>query len=366
MKINKKIALLAVTTNFIISSFLVVPVLAGNNLTTTEISTLEKNDIKNDVEKYIENFIKDAYNKYYKLDDFSFEIISQDIQNDEVTIEINTIFQKTLKANKSDETPYIKALKEEKKNYKNDNLEIEAYDEYVIEKESDVESFINVKQDASATFKISSDYLNKKLDLKNAILEVRYGLEYLPSEYFLLDSEEDMIKSAKDDIKKEVKYNKEKKLKEKDKSLSLQIVSYYDRFKAIEYSNRWALSFNPSYNNMNPYGGDCANFVSQCIFAGGIPTDSVWKPYTTAWANTGFSSSYYGLFEYMTAKGYFREVGKYQAAGGGFMLFPHSHIVFINKNDTVSMTYNGHNYNEKDVSFASSKFSNANGYRFFF
>lgn len=37
----------------------------------------------------------------------------------------------------------------------------------------------------------------------------------------------------------------------------------------IEYARRWALSRNPAYYDFDSLGGDCTNFVSQCICAGG-------------------------------------------------------------------------------------------------
>ena len=42
----------------------------------------------------------------------------------------------------------------------------------------------------------------------------------------------------------------------------------YNRQKAYEYAKRWAHSRNPKYYNYDAIGGDCTNFVSQCIFAG--------------------------------------------------------------------------------------------------
>ena len=42
----------------------------------------------------------------------------------------------------------------------------------------------------------------------------------------------------------------------------------YDRKKAVEYAKKWAYKRNPSYYNYDAIGGDCTNFVSQCIFAG--------------------------------------------------------------------------------------------------
>lgn len=42
----------------------------------------------------------------------------------------------------------------------------------------------------------------------------------------------------------------------------------YNRQNTIEYAKKWALLRNPKYYNFDPVGGDCTNFVSQCIFAG--------------------------------------------------------------------------------------------------
>ena len=42
----------------------------------------------------------------------------------------------------------------------------------------------------------------------------------------------------------------------------------YERASAISYARKWALSRNPNYYNFDKLGGDCTNFVSQCIFAG--------------------------------------------------------------------------------------------------
>lgn len=42
----------------------------------------------------------------------------------------------------------------------------------------------------------------------------------------------------------------------------------YDRIKAVAYAREWAFGRNPAYYNFDHVGGDCTNFVSQCIFAG--------------------------------------------------------------------------------------------------
>lgn len=45
-------------------------------------------------------------------------------------------------------------------------------------------------------------------------------------------------------------------------------------------------------------GRDCANFVSQCIYAGGLPTDSVWYPESWYWTNAKRLSLYLQSKEY--------------------------------------------------------------------
>ncbi len=42
----------------------------------------------------------------------------------------------------------------------------------------------------------------------------------------------------------------------------------YSREKAVEYARRWATGRNPLFFDFTGRGGDCTNFVSQCVFAG--------------------------------------------------------------------------------------------------
>ena len=42
----------------------------------------------------------------------------------------------------------------------------------------------------------------------------------------------------------------------------------YNRESVYEYAKKWAYGRNPKYFNYDYLGGDCTNFVSQCIYAG--------------------------------------------------------------------------------------------------
>ena len=43
----------------------------------------------------------------------------------------------------------------------------------------------------------------------------------------------------------------------------------YNRELAVNYARKYALKYNPNYFHFDGIGGDCTNFVSQCLFAGG-------------------------------------------------------------------------------------------------
>ena len=49
----------------------------------------------------------------------------------------------------------------------------------------------------------------------------------------------------------------------------------YNRARAVEYARRWALSRNPLCIDFTGQGGNCTNFVSQCLYAGcGVMNDT--------------------------------------------------------------------------------------------
>ena len=42
----------------------------------------------------------------------------------------------------------------------------------------------------------------------------------------------------------------------------------YNRIQAKQYAKKWAYLRNPKYYAFDKIGGDCTNFISQCIYAG--------------------------------------------------------------------------------------------------
>ena len=71
-------------------------------------------------------------------------------------------------------------------------------------------------------------------------------------------------------------------------SSSMDVDHYYDRDSAVAYAMKWvgkteAIRNSDEWTTYDFYGGNCNNFVSQCIYAGGIPMDTsgdyIWKWY---------------------------------------------------------------------------------------
>ena len=52
--------------------------------------------------------------------------------------------------------------------------------------------------------------------------------------------------------------------------LFIGIALSYDTGAALNYARTYCKNYNPHYNNYRHSGGDCANFVSQCLKAGGF------------------------------------------------------------------------------------------------
>ena len=76
----------------------------------------------------------------------------------------------------------------------------------------------------------------------------------------------------------------------------------YDRAAAVRYADTWALSRNPAY--WSSQTDDCANFVSQCVAAGGLRPlggpDGGWRAAGTgypapAWVNCGRQQSLWSV-----------------------------------------------------------------------
>ena len=90
-----------------------------------------------------------------------------------------------------------------------------------------------------------------------------------------------------------------------------EFISGYNIAAAVNYSNTYWSNYNPAYYNYTSLGGDCANFVSQCLHAGGMPMHYGAAYSSTCWfytTSSNRSGSWTGAKEswyyWMTYRGY--------------------------------------------------------------
>lgn len=69
-------------------------------------------------------------------------------------------------------------------------------------------------------------------------------------------------------LSKSNEYNKYFLTKE-EKKIQLRAISSYNPSGAVNYAKKYLRSTGPNYYNFHGDGGDCANFISQCLYEGG-------------------------------------------------------------------------------------------------
>ncbi len=72
----------------------------------------------------------------------------------------------------------------------------------------------------------------------------------------------------------------------------------YNREKAVEYAYKWWNKRNPLFFNFDGYGGDCTNFVSQCLYYGEIEMNTISPPFWFYKNSYNRSYSWTGVVEF--------------------------------------------------------------------
>lgn len=137
-----------------------------------------------------------------------------------------------------------------------DNInEVDLALEMVNNEESYIVDLINSNGENTnqSNWKFNLNYLKKnyKSLLKIPNINSNYIDSYISAYTFVLKSENSPNEKSADGI-----------------SSYAQIVDKYNSGAALEYAKKYYSNYNPNYPNWSNYG-DCANFVSQCLRAGG-------------------------------------------------------------------------------------------------
>lgn len=318
----------------------------------------KKTEYEVTAKQYVENFIRTSYNTYYNFDSLNLSIKDSSLNSNEFKAEIDVSMVKILKAKNVNDLPYVKGLNKQLNTYKVERSAVSSQAENLVNTQiNEFSEYIGKKQEQNDTFRISFPIIQGNLDLNNANIEFLDYLDFVPAQAFVPAVEANITQKATNDLKNDITTNKEFTVQNQP-SITAAATFKYNRVAARDYANKWTNNqsgrhpetYNPNYP---AYENDCANFVSQAMRAGGIPTDAAWKSGTTPWINTGLNVSN-GLKQYMVnTKGYFYQSTKTTTAAGGFIFAKnYSHVMFVVANDGVSLLYSSHTNDRLKSSFA--------------
>ncbi|UTC76911.1 hypothetical protein E4O04_02330 [Treponema sp. OMZ 799] len=247
--------------------------------------------------------------------------------------------EKKLKFNSVYQLPFVAGMKKAVENFKDSKNALRQYNKRTTE----LKKYIGKKQIENNIFKIT---FTEKNNFENIKIEIATYHTKIDAFSLRSPDSEVLMQNGFDFIKYHVKTNSKK--------------IDYNNAAAVGYSNKYTsnpLNLSSDISVWNPeykiYDNDCANFVSQCIYAGGISPTAAWYPESLIWIRTGsprYENS--GVTTYMQKNNLFYATNYSAASEGGFIcLTKESHVVFITSNDSITILFNGHTNDRKQVSF---------------
>ena len=328
----------------------------------------------------VKDKILQQYGADYKFDHF--KAIFVDVENAVGWIDFDVIADMTLIKNPL-ETPYYYGMMETM-NALTDEYEKALAQQEIDEYLEEQWSYYNVPEETTfcyriqvpTTFKDMGQKVNNSLEMsvKNGLYD-RIDLDQ--EEVVLSEIENETTKVDTNMQKLEGNQAIAEVIKEKSKTYSQKDSAVtYSASDAVKYAKNHATD-EPEFSKANGMGSDCANFVSKCLNAGGIPVDKSgkWYPSPSAgkyagvnWMRTGYykdsDGNYTGVKTYMVStKGYFKKVSSSsKAKKGGFMFWnTSSHVALVYANVDGTLKYAQHSnvqqkkvtktYSNEDVTF---------------
>lgn len=104
--------------------------------------------------------------------------------------------------------------------------------------------------------------------------------------------------------------------------------------------------YNPAYSWYQC--NDCANYVSQALYFGGIPMNSTWRPYTYAWINVD------GLKNFMVNSYYWASASRSTCLPGDPLTWGSDHVAMCSYNQGGVFKYCAHTSDRKDYIYSGS------------
>lgn len=320
------------------------------------------------------------YEDVYTISDASAVLRGQESDEDgNIIYTVEASFKRTLKATDAMQIPAIQGMIRAKEALV-DAAEIQAAEEYIAARVADMnDNYIGVAQGTNVTLRVT---LPAVMPLSvpagqmvtSNVIEVECGIgeeEYGALETIAPRNAVVQIAAGRNLVSEVAASSSGVSPMSVDSYPHNERIRSYNRVAARNYARKWscnkgistdhATCHNPEYSFFP--SKDCANFVSQCFVAGGlVPTDNVWKPYTSAWNTTGNNGN--GLRQYVVNNDLFFKTTNIDKAFAGSIInqlnsdgSDAGHVGLIDQNDFYTVTFCAHTNcrSQKPVSFISHK-----------
>jgi len=359
-----------------------------NVLSNTQSSVIDE------VSKSLEKWVREKESPFYKGTSVKSVLIKSNIQSDSLSyIIFNVNVQQVLKAQSPEELPMIKGmincLNSKKPNLKQSQID---YANRELEDQlKELRGYINKTEELNAIFKVEF-YLDANYSVNPD--SIKFYVETLDGDTFL---DADILQpGTPEELEKYGFKRMEKIIGESEQNSLLTICSFhdaYDRIAAGDYADRW--TSNPPYDppndsndqseynpvtgetcwwdtthwNTNEYqlstsfSSDCTDYVSQALYEGGIPMDSIHDTSHWWYDNSEPVSSYDycpwvyapAFKNYMINHGYFYS-STYEDANKGCVAIKkdNNHVIMITQNDTINRALSAHTTDRKHYWYSGS------------
>lgn len=339
-----------------------------------DVAEAEKNAVANAlIEK-----IKANYAEYYTIPRISAEVVGVEQNGGNTVYTIAVSLARVLRAESAADLPYVQGMLTEAAQLDAACKSVALSDLAVLVNELEAE-YIGKEQEENGLYQVSVPAATARTRAER-VESAAYSVVYMDDMLFPVES---LRPAGQNELREQGKAQArtytasavaERQSREVAEASVMSVSATtstaqdYNRIRARDYIRQYCCTNNES-NHFCPYrntaysylDNDCANYVSQAINYGGIARDSIWLPYTQAWANVGApynpdrpGHSVQGVTTYMLNQDFFfQTIDKYKAFAGSIVYWYGRHVGMVDQNDTITMTYCAHNRCAKQAPFGS-------------
>lgn len=316
-----------------------VSVNAAQNVTVTNESSIQEGQVNVICDAVVEN-IEENYEGVYVFDNYNITVHNLTEEGAKTYVDIDVLVDMTLIRNPQD-SPYVKGMKAAVDAIIDDtekDIAQQEYDAYL----QKVMPYYNLPILTGFLYRVYIPAITA-MDSKGILeFELYHRMDITDEEVILSEVLADESYTEIGSAEEGNRYINETMISVISE-MGVSAVSY-NASDAVDYAVDHATD-EPEYSKANGNGSDCANFVSKCINAGGIPQDRTgnWYQGSTNWIRTGYNNNG-GVVPYLTDKGYFASVSSSSSATEGSIMYYNnkSHVALVTLIDGSTIKYSHH------------------------